>query len=62
MAADGRKIKGKWDKIFSPIFPEVKDLPHSSLCKTQVPALTNRKMGNFSPTPTATVATADGCH
>ena len=43
-----RKMGEKWDKkkIFHiPIFPEVEDIPYSSLCKNQLSALTNGKMG-----------------
>ena len=44
----------RWDDIplfHSPIsltFPEVEDLPHSSLCKTQPTALTDGKTGMFA--------------
>ena len=45
----GRKMGEKWDGIpifhspISPIFPEVEDLPHSSLCKNQLTAVTDGK-------------------
>ena len=54
----GRKVGEKWEErdeipIFhSPIFPsfpEVEDLPHRSLCNTQVTALTDGKMGSWAP-------------
>ena len=51
---NGRKMGGKWDKIpiFHsppfPIFPEVKDLPHSPLCENRLTALTDGKMGSFA--------------
>ena len=46
-----RRMGSKWDElpIFHnptfPISPEVEDLSHSSLCKKQLSALTDRKMG-----------------
>ena len=54
---NGRKMGGKWAKkgtkysFFNPIFPicsEVEDIPHSSLCKNQLTALTDGKMGIFA--------------
>ena len=53
-------MRGKWDEIpifhssIFPFFPEVEDLPYSSLCKIQLTALTDRKKGNLaahSPSP-----------
>ena len=61
---NGRKMGGKWDEIpiflISPIFTEVDDLPHRSLCKTQPTALKN---GSFChpPTLTATAAGVEAC-
>ena len=64
----GEKMGQNWDEILifhspiSPIFPEVEDLPHTSLCKNQLTALTDeKKNGNVchSPTRTATAAGAD---
>ena len=52
---------GEWDEVpifhspIFPIFPGVEDLPHSSLCKNQVTALTDGKLG-FLP------LTATHCH
>ena len=49
-----RKMGEKWDKIpifhspIFPIFPEVKDLPLSSLGKNQLRTLTDAKMGFFA--------------
>ena len=49
-----RKLGVKWDEIpifhspISPIFPEVNDLPPSSLCKHQRTALTDGKMRTFA--------------
>ena len=62
-------MQENWDEIpifyspISPVFPEVEDLPLSSLCKHQLTALTDRKMairGEFghSLTLTATAARA----
>ena len=46
-----RKMGEKWDELptfHNPIFPEVEDLPHSSLCKHQLTTLTNGKWGIFA--------------
>ena len=59
-----REITISHSPIF-PIFLEVEDLPHNSLCKNQLTAPTDRKMGFFfchPPTLCATVPSADACH
>ena len=51
---DGTKIAEKWDEMpmchspIFPIFPEVEDLPRSSLCKNQLTAPTVGKMRLFA--------------
>ena len=51
---NGTKVGDRWDRtpIFSkshfPIFLEVEDPPYSSLCKNQLTALTDEKMGIFA--------------
>ena len=51
---NGAKMGEKWDEtpIFQsppfPIFPEVEDIPKSSLCKNELTALTNGKKGIFA--------------
>ena len=69
---NGKKNGRKWEEMggnthfslsyFSLFLPEVEDLPHSSLCKNQLTALTDGKMAIVAtPTLTATAASADAC-
>ena len=49
-----RRMGEKWDEILifhspiSPIFPEVEDLPQSSLCKNSSPQSPTEKLGMFA--------------
>ena len=68
---NGTQLGEKWEEIgtkhrfftipFPPFSPEVKDLPHSSLCKKPAHRTHRRRNGNFchSPALTATAASAD---
>ena len=54
MGQNGTTLGEKWHEIpifhssISPMFPEVEDPLHSSLCRNQFTALTDGKMGMFA--------------
>ena len=49
---NGTKMGEKWDEIpIPPIFLEVEEIPHSSLCKNQLTALTDGKTETWAFLP-----------